>query len=134
MYQPLLGDRPVEVGQRLLLGVTGRTEGRAQRRLDLRLLGALDVHEAAVDHAGHEAGRLRADRERTRRCTGSVCTAANTWSVDVAVTKFIVMPTSASWLWMATWSSSGWPSTVMLNSKPSGRPASASSCLARSGS
>src|SRR5688572_21740695 len=46
---PAIGrDRPVEVGERLLLCVAGGTEGPAERGLDLRLLGALGVHEAAV--------------------------------------------------------------------------------------
>src|SRR5215213_9853265 len=59
----VLRDGAVEVGQRLLLRVTRRTQRGTERGLDVRLLGALRVHEAAVEDAGHEPGRLPADRE-----------------------------------------------------------------------
>src|SRR3954449_5681995 len=52
----VVGDRGVEVLQRPGLGVAGGAEGTAESLLDVRVGRLLQVREAAVDHAGDEAG------------------------------------------------------------------------------
>ena len=102
----------VELLQRRLLRVTGGAERRAQRRLDLRVGGLLQVHEAAVDHARDEAERV-ADRQRRRpaeRVGGGRGEDRVGRGRGDEVQRDADLP--AHCFWMAIWSVSGWPSTI----------------------
>ena len=61
-------------------------------------LVSLRVHEAAVRRRRPRSRPAAAPPRTARRPAGRCCTAANSWSVEVAVTKLSVTPTCFHWL------------------------------------